>query len=580
MACCAFAQPAHAAPQASSISALLVQTETLRTADHPRFLSLLAALHMQASRMSPHERWQLRYLDAWQAAFQGHYSSADTMLRDIIDHSGDTTLETKAAAILMNVMSSSGRYVEAFELANRLTADLPKIQDKLARFLVLTYLSQLLRSAGQYDLAADYARDMMPALPTEETPCKPQTMLISVLYDKHKLTSGSTELQQGIDTCQAAGEPVFAETIWLVKVSLYLDEDQPDKAIALLNRITPGISTNQNYYHTQSADAAFAQAYWKLGDDSKARAAALAALAIGNPGDVNVKLKDAYEVLYNVAKKHNHVAAALSYYEHYVAQDIGHFNDVSARALAYDVAQQHVLAQKLETEKLSKQNNILLLQQALAAKAIEAGRLYIALLLLVLASVIFWLFRIKRSQLRFKEQARLDGLTGVLNHQHFISEADRALQWLERKQDTACLVFIDLDYFKQINDTHGHAIGDAVLKHTIALCKQSLRANDLLGRLGGEEFAILLQACSHERGTAIANGICLAIDATPLDIDGCIIKFSASIGLASTQNSGYGLQPLCREADAALYRAKRFGRNRVISDIDNGDVAKAYHAGR
>ena len=528
--------------------------------------------------MSAHERWQLRYLDGWQAAFGGDYANADVILRDIIDHSGDPILATKASAVLMNDMSSKKNYEHAFDLANRLVANLPMTQDKLARFMVLSYLSQLFRMAGQYDLAADYARQMMQNLPPGETACQPQAMLISVLYDSHKLSSSNTELQQGIDACLAAHQSVFAETIWLVKIGLYLDEDQPAQAMTLLNRVIPGIRANQNHYHTQSAQVALAYAYWKLGEDEQARLAALAALSTSSPGEVNDKLRNAYDLLYRIAKKHGHPTAALNYYEHYAAQDIGYLNDVSARALAYDVAQQRMLAQKLETERLSRQNNTLRLQQALADKTIETGRLSIMLLLVVLASVIYWLFRLNRSQLHFKRQARLDGLTGILNHQHFISEAQRHIRLMERKLGSACLIFIDLDYFKQINDTHGHAIGDTVLKHTVALCRQPLRASDLFGRLGGEEFGILLLDCTPGQGAAIADRIRTAIETTPIDAGGRAITYSASIGLASTVTCGYDLQRLCRDADAALYRAKHIGRNCVIAHTGHDYQAKGLDA--
>lgn len=579
MAFCALTQPLQAITPESPITALLAQTESLRTSNHPQFQRLLEGLHQQIPSMSVHERWQLRYLDAYQASFEGDYANAEIMLRDIIDHSGDSNLVAKASAVLMNDMGSSKRYTEAFELANRLVADLPKMQDKLTRFLVMFYLSQLLKSAGQYDLAANYARDMMQALPAGETSCKPQALLIQASRASHKLASVTPELQHGIETCQSAGEPVIADSLLLTKASLYLDEGHPEKALVVLQRIAPGIRSNPNYYNTLNFRLELAQAYWKLGKDDQARAAALNALAATSSDDINEALRNAYEVLYHIEKRHGNAASALSYYERYVAQNIGYLNDVSARTLAYEVAQQRILAQKLESEKLSKQNNILRLQQTLAAKTIETSRLYIVLLLLVLASVIYWLFRTKRSQLHFQRQARLDGLTGIFNHQHFISEAQRSLRLLVRKQGSACLLSIDLDYFKQINDTHGHAVGDAVLKHTVAICKQLLRASDLFGRLGGEEFGILLVECPPGQGAAIADRIRTTIEATSVDIDGRSIRFSASIGVASTLTSGYGLQRLCRDADAALYRAKHIGRNRVIAYAEHGDLAKAFSAG-
>jgi diguanylate cyclase (GGDEF)-like protein len=572
MVVCVFIPLAHAVASAPDASALLEQTESLRTSDHPQFLRLLGMLHQQTSSMSDHERWQLRYLDAWQNSFQGDYARADPALQDVIKYSADAALVAKASAILMDDMRNSGRYEPAFELANQLVVNLPKTQDKLARYIVLSYLSQLLRSAGQYDLAADYARDMAQALPPGETLCPSLTQLLAVLYAGHKLAASNTQIQRGIDACQAARQPLFVNVIELVKGDLHLDENQPAKTIALLNQITPGIDASGYHLGMLKARLELARAYWKLGDDNSARKAALAVLAISHADDANESLPDAYQVLYLIEKKHGHAIAALGYYERYVEQKAGYLNDVNTRTLAYAVAQQHMLAQKLETEKLSKQNNVLRLQQALAAKTIETGRLYIVLLLVLLASVIFWLFRIKRSQLGFKQQARLDGLTGILNHQHFMTEAQRAARLLARKQSAACLVFIDLDYFKHINDTYGHAIGDAVLKHTVEICKQPLRANDLFGRLGGEEFGILLLDCTPGQGATIADRIRTTIEATPLNIDDRVIAFSASIGLASTLTSSHDLHRLCRDADAALYRAKHIGRNRVVSHVDDDQV--------
>lgn len=568
-------QLGHAATAVTDPAQFLDQTESLRTKDHQRFVKMLEQIHHEAPQLTSGEQWHLRYLDAWETAFEGDYTTAETRLNDVIDHSGDVTLATKASALLLSILGANRRYEEALSLAHRLTTDLPGIKDQLARFLLLLNLSQVLNSAGQTDLAIMYARMMENAIPPGETLCHPLSLQAAALYNGKRLTSSSPELQRAIDTCVAAGQPVVANTMWLILVGLYLDEDQADKAIALLDKIAPSIRINHYYLHTLSAEVQRAQAYAKLGNDNDARKAALAAVSMSNPDDISEWLRDAYEVLYRIEKRHGNTASALSYYERYVAQDKGYLNDISARTLAYEVAQQHTLVQKLETEGLSKQNSILRLQQALDTKAVETSRLYIALLLVVLVSIVFWLLRLKRSQLRFKKLSHHDGLTGIFNHQHFISEAGRALQLLEKKRGTACLISIDLDHFKQVNDTYGHAMGDAVLRRTVATCQQQLRPTDLFGRLGGEEFGILLPDCSRDQGKAIADRIRMAIEATPVNGDGCVVSFSVSVGLASTNTSGYGLQRLRREADAALYRAKRTGRNRVIADTESDGMVEA-----
>jgi diguanylate cyclase (GGDEF)-like protein len=571
----ALLQPIYAATLINDSASFLDQAESLRTTDHPRFVQMLQQIHHEARDLTPEERWHLRYLDAWEIMFEGDYAKSEAQLHDVINHAKNAALVTKASALLLTNLGNTRRYEEAFALANQLAANLPSITDPQARFMLLLNLSQMLDFAGQTGLAVKYAHMMEGAVPPGETLCRPLSLQAAALFNAKHLTSSSPELQKAIDTCVAAQQPIYANAMWLILSSLYLDENQPAKAMTLLDRIAPSIHINQYYPHVLSSQVQRAQAYAKLGNDGSARTAALAAIAMSGPNDINEWLKDDYEVLYQVDKRQGHLADALADYEHYVIQDKGHLNDISARTLAYAVAQQQTLVQNLETESLNKQNNILRLQQELATKAVETSRLYIALLLVVLVSIVFWLFRLKRSQLRFKQLSCLDGLTGILNHQHFVCEAERSLRLQEKKSGSACLVSIDLDYFKQVNDTHGHAIGDAVLKHTVTICKQHLRACDLFGRLGGEEFGILLVDCSRDQGMAIADRIRMAIGATPIDIDGCRVSFSASLGLACTDMCGYDLQRLCREADAALYRAKRNGRNRVIADVGNGNLAQA-----
>ncbi|MFC4525568.1 GGDEF domain-containing protein [Dyella halodurans] len=536
---------------------------------------MLEQIHHEGPHLTPGQQWHLRYLDAWQMAFQGDYSKANASLQEVIDHSGDMTLVAKASSLLMSNLGLNRRYEEAFTLANRLALDLPEIRDRLARFTVLANLSQLSAFSGQYDLAISYARMMEDTIPPGETLCNPLSMQVNALHEGNRLTSSSPEVQRVIDTCLAAGQPVFADTMWLLKGNLYLDEGQPGKALDLLHKIIPGINENHYYSHVLAAQVELAQANAKLGNDSDAKKAALSALAMSSSDDISTWLKDVYEVLYQIEKRQGNAAIALSYYEHYVAQDKGYLNDASARAMAYQVVQQHLLTQKLETDALGKQNNILRLQRALDTKAVETSRLYIVLLLVTLTSIVFWLFRLKRSQLRYKKLSNHDGLTGIFNHQHFVGEAGRALHLLEKKLDQACLISLDLDHFKQVNDVHGHAMGDAVLKRTVAICQQQLRPIDLFGRLGGEEFGILLLDCSREQGMAIAERIRSAIGATEVDRNGTVVSFSASFGLACTDTSGYVLQRLYMEADAALYRAKHAGRNRVMTDAGSNSLSSA-----
>ncbi|WP_255548712.1 diguanylate cyclase [Luteibacter sp. dw_328] len=570
---CVLVQPSIAADLGDH-AAFLDVTERLRAKDHPQFVERLSQIRQDAANLTNTEKWHLRYLEAWEAMFEGGYAKSEEQLNEVIKRSGDPVLATKASALLLSNLAFNRRYEEAFALANRLATTLPSVTDPLARSMLLTNLSQMMNFAGQTDLALKYADMIESDSPTGEAACQAVWLKAATLYSGSRLKSSSPELTRAVDTCVAARETVITNSALLLMGSLFLKESQPLKAMSLLDRIDPSIRINHYFPHVELAHLERAQAYAQLGNDVEAKKAALSVVAMNKPDDISDWLKDAYEVLYRAEKRQGNALAALLSYEHFVAQDKGYLNDISVRSLAYEVTQQHEMVENLATESLSKQNRILRLQQALDAGAVATSRLYIALLTVVLASIGLLLFRVKRSQLRFKRMSSLDGLTGILNHQHFMSEAERVLRIQEKKLGSACLISIDLDHFKQVNDTHGHAMGDVVLKRTVAILKQFLRPIDLFGRLGGEEFAILLVGCSSSQAVATADRLRVAIEATPVEDDGRIVSLSASVGVASTDRCGYELQRLCREADAALYRAKRAGRNRVIADSEN-DTATA-----
>lgn len=575
--CCLFA-PSVAASfdgQINGTDTFLKETEAIRIKDHPQFLVRLKQMHDSAIGMRDADRWYLRYLDAWETMYEGRYPSAQEQFQQIIRDSRDPVLAAKASALLLSSYGINRQYEKAYDLANRLAASLPAMPSGEARQLVLGFLSQGFNLASQPELALKYARMMMSETPAGESPCYAQNLEVAALASLGKVSSDSPELAAAIQSCIQGGQPVITNALWLTQGERFLAEKQPAKVIAMLDRISTAIRTSGFMPHQISAAAMRAQANEQLGLDKQAMQSALSALALGGHDGVSDWQRDAYGVLYRVAKREGDATAALNYYEHYVEQDRGYLNDVTARSLAFQLAKQQMTLKELETDGLRKQNSILKLNQALDAKAVETSRLYIALLLIGLAAIALWLFRTLRSQRRFKRMATRDGLTGVHNHQHFMAECDRRLRSLQKRPGHACLIWIDLDHFKQINDTHGHAIGDAALRHSVAICQHQLRPGDLLGRLGGEEFGILLSDCPREQAIAIADRIRLAIEAHPMVVDGAVVSISASIGVASTISCGYQLQTLCRDADAALYRAKRAGRNRVVADAMDGGLVTA-----
>jgi diguanylate cyclase (GGDEF)-like protein len=165
-----------------------------------------------------------------------------------------------------------------------------------------------------------------------------------------------------------------------------------------------------------------------------------------------------------------------------------------------------------------------------------------------------------RLQRRLVEQAITDPLTGTYNRRHLQTQLDRLnLPSGEMRGPTPALLAIDIDHFKRINDTHGHATGDAVLRALVALIATRQRLGDVLFRTGGEEFMLLLPRTPPAAAQALAEDLRRRVEAAALLPDRPV---TVSIGIASLRPEG-GVDAWLRAADAALYRAKQGGRNRV-----------------
>lgn len=164
---------------------------------------------------------------------------------------------------------------------------------------------------------------------------------------------------------------------------------------------------------------------------------------------------------------------------------------------------------------------------------------------------------------KLKVLATRDSLTGVLNRGSFFEAAQHLLDLSHRQKLPASFVLMDLDHFKIVNDTYGHYIGDEVLIHFTTTLQKFLRKSDLIGRVGGEEFAIFLSDTRIDDAFLIADKIRKAIGRSILDIDGKKITYTVSLGIESTEPKDHLIQDLFKRADLKLYGAKDKGRDRV-----------------
>lgn len=218
--------------------------------------------------------------------------------------------------------------------------------------------------------------------------------------------------------------------------------------------------------------------------------------------------------------------------------------------------------QKYETQLLENQVQIQQLKLDAQQRQQETTRLYLVLAAVIALSLALLAWILWRSRRRFRTQAQTDSLTGIANRRHFL---DRAQQ-VARKDlsKIASVLVLDIDYFKLINDAHGHQAGDAAIRHVATQANACLREGDVFGRIGGEEFAALLPATDGPTAWKLAERIRQVIEQTPLVHHGEQIPITVSIGLMSGTLTGDNIETLMQCADKVMYRAKGAGRNRSL----------------
>lgn len=176
-------------------------------------------------------------------------------------------------------------------------------------------------------------------------------------------------------------------------------------------------------------------------------------------------------------------------------------------------------------------------------------------------------FRNAQLYSQVKQEAHADGLTQLYNYRYFQKEMDRIIQKNSISKTHFSLLIIDIDYFKKINDTYGHQVGDKILQKLALIIKDNVRQKDIVSRYGGEEFVVILESCKLEAGIEIAERIRKSVEMMKFIIDDKTVLegITISIGISSYPDQGSTKDQVIKNSDIALYNAKRLGRNQVCN---------------
>ena len=553
------APPAAAAP---SVDALLAQAEAVRSSRPREFKALLDQLDASVGKATPRQREQLAYLRAFAAALEGRHEVAIDSAVALSRRTSDVAMKYRAATLAVNSYAITRQFAEGLRLLEETLPLAADVEDAHVRIHGQMVAAQMYNQMGQFEIGLRYADQILAGEVPPRTACFAGQHRLEALQNLGR-TPPEADVVALVGLCDGIGEQLVANLVRQSLARQYADEGRPRPGIDLLESHLDEVRALGYPAIIIDFHALLAELLLRDGQVEAAVAHAEAAIDQEPGAALSRSLVTAYKALYEIAEDRGDPVRSLEYYRMYAESREAYLADVKVRDLAYQVVRHEAEQQNQKIALLNQQNEVLRLQQQVATQAAQNTRLLIALLLLLLASIGYWAWRVTRRHHSLRLLAEVDSLTGVSNRRHFLLQAGQCLEQAARNGETVSLVMLDLDHFKQINDTYGHVTGDWVLERVAAECRAHCRRVDLFGRLGGEEFAILLPGCDVQAAARVAEQCRARIAGMDTKGAGHAIRLAASFGVTDSTWSGHVLSRLLSHADQALYRAKHGGRNLV-----------------
>ena len=560
-----FGMAASQASPHSGFAQALQEADAIRTSDSAKFSRLVLEMDQRVEDATAAERQYLRLLDAYRMLLSGDTPSGVRVLNDLLDErSMDADLRIRASALLVNVYALSRDFTAGLKQIDRTTVLLDKGKDKEIRHQALLAATILYNQVGQFGLGQRNAERVRADSPSSRLLCLSGNLRLEALQGQGK-TLPDGEYHETLSLCQSIGEPIMANLTRSYLAKKWFSEGKVDAALGLLEEHLAEVKSTGYRYLIGEFDSLISKYRLAKGDLAGADELAKAAIEHGGGFPSTFPFVVAYRTLYSIAERRGEAEAALMYYKRYAQADKVYLDEVKTREMAYQIVQHETKAQAQQIELLNKQNEVLQLQQRVSDQKAQSSSLLILLLVVLTGSIGYWAFKIKRVQMSLRRMAETDALTGIFNRHHFTHESDKSLVQSARAGEDVALIMFDLDHFKSINDRFGHDTGDWVLKRIAESCKTFCRRIDHLGRICGEEFAILLSGCDLRGATRVAEDCRVRMASIDTQPSGHKFLVTASFGVTASSLSGYDLAKLLSHADKMLYRAKREGRNRVCT---------------
>jgi diguanylate cyclase (GGDEF)-like protein len=553
----------QAGGQAATLDDKIEQALQLRSSAPAEFDAVLAELDAAAASATDDQRRYIRYLHAYKLTFTGDFSGSNQELASLIEPPTPDELRVRAGALMVNNFAATRQFSEGLAALDSFVPLLEQTAAREPRHQGFLAAGIFYNQIGQFEMGLHQVERILAEEASPRSRCFAENLRIEALIGQQSAPADDETFVRVVSQCTAAGELAVAGFVGINLARKMQGEQRISDAIDVLKAQESSIAGTRYPRLIGESHALLAELEYASGNWEAAGRHAQAAVEFSAGTLYSLPLVAAERTLYQLAERRGDLRAALDHFRNYAAADKAYLDDVKARQLAFQLARHESLQKSQTIELLNRRNEILQLEQQVARRTSQAFGLFAALLGLLTASIAFWAFKVKRLQLAFRKLAETDMLTGLSNRSHFTRGAEATLAGCRKSKLRATLIMFDLDNFKSINDRFGHAVGDWVLRRIAEVARAVSAGQASLGRLGGEEFAILVTGADANQATALAEDCRQAFGAIDAGESGHRFRISASFGIADSDTAGFDLQKLMIQADQAMYHAKQDGRDRV-----------------
>jgi diguanylate cyclase (GGDEF)-like protein len=542
----------------------------LRTSDPQAFVAQTRSLDSLAPPVSVAQREFLQFLQANRSALEGRLAEAAERAKPLADTAEDPRLRLRAGAFVVNMLAGTREFEDGLRrlavlLRAHPTPD-PALLDE-QRVLWAT-AAVLYNELGQHAMSVEYADRALSARPTPREACGMKTYKTMARLSLRDASLAEADFDAADAVCRAARETVFGQGFLSLSLARFLrDRGRSDEALRLLEGRIGQIESTRYPRLVAEAYALDAELLLAAGRIPEAERQTQQAIETSKDTPTSLPVAMAEKVLFEVHRQRGDSSAALRHLHRHVAANRALAEESLSKERAFRTVQHESLQREQQLALATERNRVLDLEATIAKAESRNAVALAVVLLLTVGGLVAWGRRLWTDAKRFRELAQTDPLTGFASRQHFTELAAAAVARARTEAKPLMLVAFDLDHFKRINDRHGHLAGDAVLRAV----SEAVRAVPApvprtIARIGGEEFAILLEGATETQAATYAEALRRTIASAEAVADGgAPLKVTASFGLTGTHEAGHELQALLDRSDRALYRAKNEGRDRIIA---------------